>query len=146
MPGYGKATKKYNIVLSKLFETIVTLNEEQQVALLKYAEELSLSDKRCNHRIPCAIPVTFAARSRVFSDYIKNISSNGVYIETREKLGVGEDVFMNFTLNGFDRTLRVEGKIARTDPKGMGIKFVNVSPYQTEMIGVVVDRMHHSPQ
>jgi hypothetical protein len=38
-----KTTKKYNVVISKLFEVVINLGEEQQEALLRYAEELLLT-------------------------------------------------------------------------------------------------------
>jgi len=39
MSAEKKATKKYNVVISKLFQVVINLGEEQQEALLRYAEE-----------------------------------------------------------------------------------------------------------
>jgi len=141
MSAQEKTDKKYNVVISKLFQIIIELNQEQQVELLHHAEQLLVKEKRENIRRSCDISVNYAANDRVYSNQITNISANGLFIETRRSLIKGDDVIMAFKLEGFDKSLKLRGEIARANPAGMGVAFRNMSPHIEEMIRVIVNRM-----
>jgi Tfp pilus assembly protein PilZ len=133
--------KRYNIIISKLFQIIINLGEEQQLALLRHAEELLVTEKRVNIRKSCNIPINFAAYDRVYSDHIKNISSNGLFIETRRPLLVGDEIIMTFRMEGFDKPLKVKGEIAHATRAGVGVEFREISKYIEEMLCLVIKRM-----
>jgi len=136
-----KTTKTYNIVISKLFQIVIDLGEEQQEALLHHAEELLLEEKRSGIRKPCSIPINFAAYDRVFSNHIKNISSTGLFIETQRPLFVGDEIIMTFRMEGFDKPLKLRGEIAHATRKGVGVEFKDISPYIEEMLRTVIKRI-----
>jgi Tfp pilus assembly protein PilZ len=136
-----KSIKKYNVVIPKLFQTIISLGEEQQLELLRHAEELLGNEKRANARKPCNIPINFAAYDRVYSDHIKNISPNGLFIETRKPLLVGDEIIMTFRLEGFDKPLKIKGEVAHATRFGVGVEFKEISPYIEEMLCLVIKRM-----
>jgi len=73
------ALKKYNVVIPKLFQIILNLPEEKQLALLQYAEELLIKERRAFIRKTCSIPVSYATYDRVYSNKIKNISQKVVF-------------------------------------------------------------------
>ncbi len=136
-----KATKTYNVVISKLFQIVIDLGEEQQEALLHHAEELLLKVKRSVIRKPCRIPINFAAYDRVFSNQIINISSTGLFIETKRPLLVGDEIVMTFRLEGFNKPLTVRGEIAHATRSGVGVEFRNISPDIEEMLRTVIKQM-----
>jgi hypothetical protein len=105
-----KEIKKYNTLIYKLFDIVLNLSEKQQQILLKYAEELFLQEKRDHIRKAVRIPVYYATYDRVYSNYIKNISQNGLFIETQRPLFVGEEILMTFRLEGFDKPLKIKGE------------------------------------
>jgi Tfp pilus assembly protein PilZ len=119
----------------------INLGEEQQLALLRHAEELLVTEKRVNIRKSCNIPINFAAYDRVYSDHIKNISSNGLFIETRRPLLVGDEIIMTFRMEGFDKPLKVKGEIAHATRAGVGVEFREISKYIEEMLCLVIKRM-----
>lgn len=135
------ATKKYNVVISKLFQVVINLGEEQQEALLRHAEELLVKEKRSGIRKPCRIPISYAAYDRVFSNHIKNISANGLFIETQRPLLVGDEIVMTFRLDGFDKPFKVRGEIAHATRAGVGVEFKDISPYIEEMLSDLIKRM-----
>ncbi len=141
MNAQEKKAKKYNVIISKLFQVVINLGEEQQLALLRHAEELLVKEKRINIRKACEIPLNYAANNRVYSNHIKNISRSGVFIETQRPFIVGEEIIMSFKLEGFDRPLKIKGEIAHATREGVGVEFKDLSTYIEEMIGVVVKRM-----
>ena len=141
MRAQEETQKKYNVVISKLFQIIIELNQEQQMELLNYAEQLLVKEKREGIRRSCDIPVNYAANDHLYSSKITNISANGLFIDTRRPLIRGDEVIMAFRLEGFDKSLKLRGEIARTDPAGIGVAFKNMSPHTEEMIRMILDRM-----
>ena len=141
MNAQKKTIKKYNVIISKLFQTIINLEEEQQLALLHHAEKLLVKEKRAKLRKSCSIPINFSAYNRVYSNHITNISPKGLFIGTQKPLMVGDEILMSFQLEGFERVLKVRGEIAHATRTGVGVEFKNISPYVEEMLSVVIDRM-----
>ena len=141
MSAQEKTEKKFSPVISELFQIVSELNQEQQKEILDHAEQLLVKEKRENIRRSCDIPVNFAANDRVYSNQITNISANGLFIDTRRPLIRGDEVIMAFKLEGFDKSLKLRGEIARANPAGMGVAFRNMSPHIEEMIRVIVNRM-----
>ena len=137
----GTALKKYNVVIPKLFQIILNLPEEKQLALLQHAEELLVRERRAFIRKSCSIPVSYATYDRVYSNTIKNISQRGVFIETKRPLFVGEELVMSFTMKGFGKPLKVKGEIVQVSRSGIGVEFKNMSPYVEEMIAKLINRM-----
>ena len=141
MSAQEKMGKKYNVVISQLFQIIIELNEEQQKKLLYHAEQLLVNEKRGDIRRSCDIPINYAANDHVYSSKITDISANGLFIDTRCPLIRGDEVLMAFRLEGFDKSLKLRGEIARTNQAGIGVAFKNISPHIEEMIRVIVNRM-----
>jgi len=141
MSSQNQASKKYNVVLSKLFQIVIDLTEEQQLALLRHAEDLFAKEKRISIRKSCDIPVNYATDYRVYSNNIKNISQNGLFIDSQRPLIVGDEIIMNFRLDGFNKPLKIKGEIAHTTRQGVGVEFKDISPYIREMIGILLRRI-----
>ena len=120
--------KKYNTTISKLFEIILSLNEDQQEMLLKQAERLPKREKRANDRNLCHTKVFFSTSKHVYSSYIKNISPTGLFIETDEPMQTGEKILMLFNIKGINKTLKIKGEIAHTANAGLGVKFKDLEP------------------
>jgi Tfp pilus assembly protein PilZ len=133
--------KEKNAILTKLFQVAIELNDDQQNELLAHAEQLLVAEKRENIRRACNIPISYAAKDRVYSNQITNISANGLFIETRRCLARGEEVILAFRLEGFDKSLKLRGKVTRANPEGLGVVYKNVSPHIEEMIRAIVNRM-----
>ncbi|UCD80779.1 MAG: PilZ domain-containing protein [Desulfobacterales bacterium] len=120
----GKAVKKYNTSILNLFQMILNLNENQQRVLLDCAEKLFLKEKRTNPRKPCEIPIYYATDDQVYSSHVKNISRSGLFIETQNKLPVGNIILMTFRLEGLDKPIKIRGEVAHTGPAGIGVRFI----------------------
>ena len=137
-----KELKKYNTLIYQLFNIVLNLSEKQQQILLQHAEELFLQEKRDHIRRAVKIPVYYATYDRVYSNYIKNISQSGLFIETQRPLFVGEEILMTFRLEGFDKPLKIKGEVAHATRAGIGVEFKNTSPYLMQIIGLLIDRMN----
>ncbi len=128
-----KTAKKYNVIIAKLFQVVINLGEEQQQALLRFAEELLVNEKRADVRMSCHIPVNYAVYDRVYTDHVKNISPSGLFIQTRRPLLVGDVVTMTFRLEGLKKPLALKGEITQATREGVGVEFTDISP-ETEAV------------
>jgi Tfp pilus assembly protein PilZ len=131
-------TKQYNVTISELIKLILSLNEEHQEALLKKGREL-LSKKGRAPRKSCQIPVKYKTFDRVYSDHIMNISQSGVFIETRKPIFVGEEILMDFKIEGVNKPLKVRGKVVHALNRGVGIEFKNVDPALSQVMPAILE-------
>ena len=136
------------VTTKKLFDAIIRLDQRQQTQVLAYVDELLSKEKvlsedqRKSDRKLCDISVNYAAENRIFSDKIKDISKNGIFIESDRSLKVGEEVALSFTLQGYDRPFKVKGKIVRSNQLGFGLEFRDIKPYIAEMLSALIERMN----
>ena len=130
--------KHYNVTISKLIKLILKLSEEHQVALLKKGQELLSKEKRAPRK-SCKIPVKYKTFDRVYSDQIMNISQSGVFIETRRPIFVGEEILMDFKIEGINKALGIEGKVVHASSRGVGIEFKNVDPSLSQILPAIFD-------
>ena len=136
--------KRYDITIPKLFETILKLNKEQQEKVLKYSEALLFENKRESVRKACIIPLNYAVRNRIYLDHIKNISKSGLFIATSNPLLVGDEIFMSFNMQGYDRPIKIKGEIVHASQQGIGVEFKEISLYVAQMIEALIERMKGS--
>ena len=130
--------KQYNVTISELIKLILNLNEEHQEALLKKGRELLSKEKRAPRKL-CKIPVKFQTFDRVYSDRIMNISQSGVFIDTRRPIFVGEEILMDFQIEGVNKALRMEGKVVHASSRGVGIEFKKVDPTVSQILPAIFD-------
>ena len=140
IPLKKKDLKQYNVTISKLFELILDLNETHQEALLKKGQELLSKEKRAPRK-SCRIPVRYETFDRVYSDRIMNISQSGVFIETQRPIFVGEEILMDFQIEGVNKPLKINGKVVHTSSRGVGIEFKNVDPTLSQIMPAIFDLM-----
>jgi len=132
--------KQYNVTISELIKLILSLNEEHQEALLKKGQELLSKEGRAPRKT-CQIPVKYTTFDRVYSDQILNISQSGVFIETRRPIFVGEEILMDFKIEGGNKAIRLEGKVVHASSRGVGIEFKNVDPALALVMPAILDLM-----
>jgi len=140
-------------VTEHLFKLIVEMSEDQQLLLLDQlgnplemeVPERTLSlegtepSMRENPRRPCLINADCSIKGNSFRSYILDISIGGVFIETGERVPVGETILLNFTLPTFSHPVALPGKIAWSGPQGFGVKFEVVPPPEGRAIKDYID-------
>jgi Tfp pilus assembly protein PilZ len=141
-------------VTEHLFKLIVEMTEEQQLILLEQMghppesepPETTLSlegtepSMREHPRKSCLINANYRVKGNSFRSYILDISIGGVFIETTEKVPVGESIILNFTLPNLSQPLTISGKIAWSGPQGFGVKFEGIVNTQGTAIKRYVEK------
>ncbi len=121
-----------------IFKLVVDLPDEQQTALLerlkKTVREIPRKDRREHPRKTCLMPVDYSVQGRQFRGYILDISAHGAFIETNGYFFSGQEIIMTYSVPPYQKPLRVTGEIVWSSQNGIGIKFSQLSPHQTEVI------------
>ena len=113
-------------VRSRILEIISSMSEIEMRKLLKGLEkwqQASRISKREHPRKDTSIYAFLEADDLSFNDFIKNVSSGGLYIETEAPLSVNKELFIRFLHPETGTLTRITGKIVRVDSKGLGVQF-----------------------
>jgi len=136
-----KQLAKDNIT-TQLYKLIIDIPEnEHSVILAQLQEMLQKKGDRKYPRKPCLITVDYAVGGRAFKNYIQDISTSGVFIETGESLPVGKEIVLTFSFSDTHEPFKIAGKISRRTTQGIGVKFSSLTQLQENIIKTLVDRM-----
>jgi len=133
---------------AELFKLIIDMSEDEKTQLLMQLgaisdeyESLQTVDldadesfMRKNPRKICLLAVKCTIADRSFKGYVIDISKFGVFIESNDLFPVGQRILMAFKLPNYHEAFQLEGRIARSDPRGLGVKFSSLSPDQEAVI------------
>ncbi len=119
---------KINIkeVRIRIYEIISSMSDVEIRKLQKGLEKWQrskFSNNREHSREDTSVYAFFETNDLSFKDFIKNLSAGGVFIETQIPLSVDKELFMRFLHPDSGALIKVAGKIARIDSKGVGVKF-----------------------
>ena len=115
-----------NEVRAFIFEIIDDMSETEMRQLLKDLEnwQKSKNEKRKYPRRSTLIDITYSAdQRRIFEDFVRNISVDGLFIETNLLSELGQKLTMTFSHPGSGDPIKVLGKVIRVDSGGIGVKF-----------------------
>jgi uncharacterized protein (TIGR02266 family) len=85
----------------------------------------------------------FSSVDQFIAEYVTNISRSGVFIRTKNPLGVGTKVNLKFTVIMDElETIEGIGEVVRVqeDPPGMGVVFVSLTSHSQDLIAKLITR------
>ncbi len=110
-------------VTDRLLSLVLQLSEAEKKNLLSELK-LKLSDKRRRQaRKPFLTVVDFATQGRAYREFIRDLSTGGVYIQTSGAFAVGQEIAMTFSFPGGRKQVRIRGHVVRVDDTGIGVEF-----------------------
>lgn len=113
-----KSAYKYGYGIRYIFWHDIQKHQEKKLIAKKNFRKQS--------RKSCCKLILFVSKKQIFEGLLKNISSTGAYIETRDTLTAGGIVMLDI-LNTKKLDARIIGKIVRSDNNGIGVKFLKIS-------------------
>jgi Tfp pilus assembly protein PilZ len=135
---------KYNITLSQLIRRIIELSQEEQEKLLRHIETRMAgnddSPERAHQRKNCLIAVDYAFNGRACRNFVQDISSGGMFIETRDKFTIGQDMTFAFTFAA-GRPFKCRGEVAWACGDGIGIRFRDIPQLQENILRATINAM-----
>lgn len=111
-----------SVVTARIIELVLAMPIDERRTLLKYLEEKQIAGRRKYARRTYFMEVNFATPNRASSGYIQNISSDGLFVETKEPLSVGQRITLSFKLPNSDEHIKINGEIVRVSLQGIGVK------------------------
>lgn len=104
------------------------------------------TEQRRSPRIPADVKVDYRTVGSFITDYTRNISKGGLFVQTSLPLEVGERVRLRLTLPGGDAPFGLDGVVKwvstlRDKDKhapGMGIEFVDFDEHTKQRLEALV--------
>lgn len=129
-------------VLSHLVDIIKKMPIGEQYALLEELKERFPQLKRKNRRLPIRSIVEYTTKYTTDKGFVQNISTGGVFIETRMPFHPGENISFNLEFpRDSSKQTKIEGKIIRVSPNGIGVAFEPLSEEQKLFIKSLLDNL-----
>lgn len=106
-------------------------------------------ERRAEPRVPLHIRIRYETADRFFEDYVRNLSSGGIFIETSRPLKVGTRLRVQFCLPRMSRDIVADGTVVRkvdvgaAGPAtgGMGIQFSDLKSEDKMSLDAYVRKM-----
>ena len=105
----------------RLIQRINAMTDEQCRDLLKLLD-WQQQDQRRFPRQNSTNPSHFFIQDQEYAGVIKNVSADGMFIESPQSVAPGEKVTVVFSLFSFEDPIRITGRIAWKDRNGFGVK------------------------
>jgi hypothetical protein len=119
---YGKrAITKYNTYYRRLLMLALDMSEEQQKAVLDFAQKIF--DKRKGCRKDCLIPIYYTINNKSYTSFVLDLNNSGAYIETDEYFLSGQYYDLKFVNPFSGKEISAISKIVWSSPDAMGVKF-----------------------
>ena len=91
-------------------------------------------NQRKHSRYDCLVGVDYDISDWTYQCYMRDISEGGAYIETEQPIKVGQQLTMSLASPVLERTCAINGTVVRRDPKGIGVRFDNMTLQQKQVI------------
>ena len=109
-------------IQAELLESLAKLPEHKLEDLLDIVKSW-LSDARTCNRRPYFMDIDYSDDHRREHGMVQNISASGVLIQPAGSLPTGRSIVMTFEHPSMPKHLKLNGKIAWKDHRGMGVHF-----------------------
>ena len=145
--------QEHYAVIGRLMALIQSMSDAERQRLLDVLEERQkrgaagqgAGNGRKSERQQCLMTVDYTIADRVFRDYIQDISTGGVFIETAEAFEAGEDVVLSIIFSSEQNPFRIPGKVVRTAADGIGVQFCMTSQVQEAIVASIMSDMAPAP-
>ena len=139
-------------VKEELFKLVIDLSEHEKISLLERLGEMPYQEEpiktvnldenesfmRENTRKVCQIPVKCRVEDRSFKSHIIDISAVGALIESNDRFPVGQKILIALKLPNQSNALEITGRIVRSGPRGIAVKYQNLKRIHEELIRLFI--------
>lgn len=85
--------------------------------------KMSNKEARVFARAPCSEDTHFSANRELFQGTIKNVSEGGIYVQTRQRFVVGQEVVVAGPFGNDRQDVKRYGKVVWCDDGGIAVQF-----------------------
>jgi len=116
-------------ILVEIIKRVKNLTPDQQEQILDLLKEWQQGKQREYQRLNTCTGVDVAVDNRVIQTDMRDISASGIFINTAGRFETDERVRVVFTVPGYDKPFKLNGRIVRVEQHGLAIKFEDITPY-----------------
>ena len=125
-------------MLDEIIKRVRNLTDNQQKEILQILKTWQTGKQRECQRLETRADIDVLVGDRIIQTDAKDISASGIYINTSGKFETDRSVRVVFSVPGYDKPFKLQGKIVRVEQNGMAIKFENITPYFKEILDDVI--------
>ena len=126
-------------IVNRINDLIRMMSDKELQALLEELEQRVLKGKREHRRKPFFTFVDYADKHGAYRDFVQDISTGGVFIQTRMPFSVGQEVSLTFPIPNQPEQLKIAGKIVRIGEEGIGVQFRLADDRQINMVKTLLE-------
>jgi hypothetical protein len=122
-----------NHVIIELIQIILEMNEDERLKLLLQLKEMGWgkiaaeNNEREDTRKEYTNIIEFTSRNHAYKGTSRDISSSGMFIETKDSFSVGQIIHLSIPFPDNMEYVKTQAEIVRVTPDGIGIKFIKSS-------------------
>jgi Tfp pilus assembly protein PilZ len=90
--------------------------------------------------------VDYDTNDWTYQSLLRDISLGGAYVETSKPMTVGQRIILTLSTHRPERSCTVKGVVVRTDARGVGIQFDDLSLKQRQVIQGIIGIAEEAPQ
>lgn len=97
--------------------------------------EFTAEDERGEKRINATLKVSYDSYNEFITEYTKNVSKGGIFINTKRDHKINEIVDLSLIVPGIDRPFLIKGEVVHIkiqnvpdEDAGVGVKFLEMDP------------------
>ena len=149
LPSEGIAgVRDRQLLIAHFFLLLHHLSEADLLKFMNRYEQKRFAMLREFPRVPCNLPLDLAVDGRAINCFAMDVSAGGIYVESFEPFTMGQPLSICFSLDNDNLAMKLNGRVVRLEPGGVGIKYESLTSYQTEIMKSLINRLHKriSPQ
>lgn len=132
-PFFISSGHKINNKLDHLANIFNLMTDTERLDLLLKMES-SQNEKRNSNRKNFFGLITYSSPKGGHCDFIRDISEDGIFIETSHYIPIGELLSLTFSGATPQQHIKVNGIVARQTTTGIGVKFHALAQQQKDII------------
>jgi molecular chaperone DnaK len=90
--------------------------------------------KHARTRVSLLVQYRFNSLEDFLAEYSVNLSPGGIFISTDRPAPVGTMLYVQFSLKDGSKLIEGMGRVARVEPKGMGIEFTQFDEESLDLV------------
>jgi len=133
------------MLIGRIFMLIKKLDKDELLARLRPLNHPGFRWVREYPRLTCFLLVDFATNGKVYRSCIRDISANGVFIETSDAYEVDQEVALCFSLSESPNEampFKVKGRVTQVYPDGIGVQYEQITHYQREILNTLINKIN----
>ena len=119
-------------VTTRLKDQINRMGEEMEGSIPMVSNDQIRVEKRLFPRMPCFLLVDYAAQGCAYRAFVRNISADGVFIESLTPGPLGRDISLVISFLDDHHPYKISGEIVRTCEQGLAVRFDPVADFLPE--------------